>query len=69
MVESSQVQIRVGAFFLYYKKIVIFVSFLFLQGSSIERQKAKKYIICYFRNDKIFVLVFHIVVDYMYMLS
>ena len=59
------VQIRAGTFFIFLlyfiKKNVICVSFLFLQSSSIKRQKAKEYIICYFRDDKIFVLVFHIV--------
>ena len=55
-------------FFIIFKKECDFCFFSFLQDSSIKRQKAKKDI-CDFRDDKIFVLVFHIVVDYMYMLS
>ena len=70
MIESYPVQIRAGGivFIIFYKKESDFCFFSFLEGSSIKRQKAKEYI-CYFRDNKIFVLFFHIVVDYMYMLS
>ena len=64
MIESSPVQIRSGAC-IYFG---VFCFFSFLQGSSIKRQNAKEYIRL-FRDDKIFVLFFHIVVDNMYMLS
>ena len=61
---SSPFQIRAGAFFFFfllYKKKEKKKRFLFLfffKGSSIKRQAAKEYI-CYFRDVKIFILVFH----------
>ena len=70
MIDSFPIQIRAGAFFYYilFLKNVMFGLFSFLHGSSIKRQKSKEYT-CYFRDDKTFVLFFHIVVDNMYMLS